>query len=73
MSPLVDPWPDAPDRISLCSSQNNMYYSSLITVDQPELTRSDKSENLTQVQLLSLQPVLKTLLTFTDSRKTASL
>lgn len=43
MSPLLDPWPDAADHLSLCLSQNNMYYSSLITVDQLELTRSDKS------------------------------
>lgn len=57
MSPLVDPWPDAADHLSLCSSQNNMYYSSLITVDQLELTRSDKSENITQFPLLPLQLV----------------
>lgn len=57
MSPLLDPWPDAADHLSLCLSQNNMYYSSLITVDQLELTRSDKSENFTQFPLLPLQLV----------------
>lgn len=33
------------DHLSLCSSQNNTYYSSLITVGQMGVTGTDKSED----------------------------
>lgn len=54
---LVDPWPDAADLLSLCWSHNNTDYSSLITVGQFWVTRTDKSENFTEFPLLLLRLV----------------